>query len=532
MRKQRAVWVCLALPCFLSAQKFYNDDPLVREPRPMDVTKAKPRKLNDIYDVFSHILSEPGEKHGRGSKIKARDINTLGEVLDGSWYEARYGRRPMSIPELAAGPGDKTPPADGIWSVISAKTEGVTPGFLIEDSRGMRFFIKFDPIRFPELATAADVISSKFFYALGYHVPENYIVHFNRDRLQVRDDATVRDARGNKRRLTSRDIGEILMRTPRTEDGVHRATASRVISGDILHAYRYYGTRADDPNDTVPHEHRRSLRGLHVFCAWLNHEDSRAVNTLDVLTTEAGSRYIKHFLIDFGSTLGSASTNINSPRSGFEQFFTWKSSAKEFLTLGLWTPSWSRIDYPEFPSVGRFTAKHFDPARWTPEYPNPAFDNRLSDDVFWAARQVMQFTDDDVRAIVKTGKYSDAAAERYVADILIARRDAIGRAYLSRPLCLDRIRLDSGRVVFDDLAVRYRYLAPPAYRYRWSIFDNATGSRKAIDGAVSPQIPQTANADYLAMDVRAAGNESRYIAVYLKRDHSSYRIVGIDRVLD
>ena len=28
------------------------------------------------------------------------------------------------------------------------------------------------------MASAADVISSKFLYALGYNVPENYIVRF------------------------------------------------------------------------------------------------------------------------------------------------------------------------------------------------------------------------------------------------------------------------------------------------------------------------------------------------------------------
>ena len=40
---------------------------------------------------------------------------------------------------------------------------------------------------------------------------------------------------------------------------------------------QYFGTRPEDPNDLHPHEHRRELRGLRVFSAWLNHDDSRSV---------------------------------------------------------------------------------------------------------------------------------------------------------------------------------------------------------------------------------------------------------------
>jgi hypothetical protein len=533
MRKRWSLALLIAVPSAVAAPKFYSDDPLMREPPPLVLEKVRPRKLSDVYDLFSHVFATPGEKQRLPSLIKAQDINTLGEVLDGSWYEARHGRRRMSISDLVAGPGSSTPPADGPWTVVSAKSEGITPGFLVQDVRGELFFIKFDPLGHAEMATAADVICSKLFYALGYHVPENYIVQFDRDRLQIKEGATIRDPRGQRRPLSSKDIGEILLRTYREPDGTHRATASRLIRGDILHSFRYYGTRKDDPNDVVPHEHRRSLRGLQVFSAWLGHDDSRAINTLDVLLAEGSLRYVKHYLIDFGSTLGSASTKANSPRSGFEQFFTWKSSAKEFFSLGMWVPAWSRIRYPDMPSVGRFTAQHFNPLTWTPEYPNPAFDNRLPDDEFWAARQVMMFTDDEIRAIVKTGSYSDLAAERYVADTIITRRDAIGRAYLSQPLSLDAVRIENGRIAFDDLAVRYKlHKAPVDYRYQWFSFDNQSQHKTVIPGASSPEIPARSASPYVALEVSAAGNERRRMTIYLRQANPGFSIVGIDRVLN
>ena len=52
--------------------------------------------------------------------------------------------------------------------------------------------------------------------------------------------------------------------------------------------FRYYGTRPDDPNDVVPHEHRRELRALQVFGAWTNLVDMKAGNTLDTVITENG----------------------------------------------------------------------------------------------------------------------------------------------------------------------------------------------------------------------------------------------------
>src|SRR4029450_1647274 len=102
------------------------------------------------------------------------------------------------------GPGNTEPPdADATWQIIAAKNDGITPGFVIEDQQKRRYVLKFDGPDFPELASAADVISSKFFYALGYNTPENYIVHFNRETLSVGEGVTWKDANGRKHPLTA-----------------------------------------------------------------------------------------------------------------------------------------------------------------------------------------------------------------------------------------------------------------------------------------------------------------------------------------
>lgn len=57
--------------------------------------------------------------------------------------------------------------------------------------------------------------------------------------------------------------------------------------------FAYEGTRNDDPNDIVPHQHRRELRVLQVFGAWTNPVDIKANNTLDTVVTE-NARGIAH----------------------------------------------------------------------------------------------------------------------------------------------------------------------------------------------------------------------------------------------
>ena len=68
------------------------------------------------------------------------------------------------------------------------------------------------------------------------------------------------------------------------------------------------------------------------------------------------------------------------------------------------------------------------PAGWTPRVPTGAILRARDDGTFWAARRVMAFSDEMIRALVKTGQYSDPQAEALLAKVLIQRRDKIGHA--------------------------------------------------------------------------------------------------------
>jgi hypothetical protein len=156
----------------------------------------------------------------------------------------------------------------------------------------------------------------------------------------------------------------------------------------------------------------------------------------------------------------------------------------------------------------------------------------LPDDGFWAAKQVMAFTEPEVRAMVKTADYTSEEGVNYLVKSLMQRREKIGRAYFQKVLPLDNFTVDGGRLRFEDLAVKYGFAAqPPAYHYSWATFDNNTETRTAIAGANSESIPASFTDGYAVVQIHGP-DPSKVVDVYLRRrgrSSSPPQVVGIER---
>ena len=247
----------------------------------------------------------------------------------------------------------------------------------------------------------------------------------------------------------------ILESVARNADGTYRVIAGRLLPGKILGGFQYAGTRPDDPNDLVPHEHRRELRALRVFGAWTNLTDLKAANTIDTLITENGKTIVKHYLQDVGSTFGMCN-DMHEWDLSYEYFFEGGPSRKRLFTLGFGLSPWQTVDYVEYPSVGKFEGKVFDPRTWRPQTPTTAYMELRDDDAFWAARRIAAFTDDMIRAAVHTGQFSNPEAEKYLADVLIQRREKIKSVYLTQVNPIVDPRLDAKGLTFEKRSRRRR----------------------------------------------------------------------------
>ena len=174
------------------------------------------------------------------------------------------------------------------------------------------------------------------------------------------------------------------------------------------------------------------------------------------------------------------------------------------------------------------SSRIFDPELWVPEYPNPAFMNRLPDDEFWGAKLVTAFSDEEIRAIVSMGQLSDKKAEEWLVECLVQRRDKVGRVYFAKLLPFDKFAVASGEIAWEDLGATRSNLPAADVSMQWFSFDNASGAKTPISGAASKKIPAIA-VGYSCLTLQDRRKPSHTIDVFLRHDGGAAQIVGVDR---
>jgi hypothetical protein len=327
--------------------------------------------------------------------------------------------------------------------------------------------------------------------------------------------------------------------------------ATEIVPGAIIGPWTYEGTRDDDINDVVPHQDRRELRANYVLSAWLNHFDSRDGNTLATfIKTPEGRGFVKHYLIDWGDSLGSLwPWDAMSRRLGYSYYFDFAQVGGDFVTFGVVRRPWEKL---RFGSAG-FTLAYFDddsqfqPDEWHDGFPNPAFKRMTERDAAWMTRIVARFTDAHVDAIVAEGRFSNQTVAAEASRVLKSRRDKILQRWLSRlsPLSDPKLAAREGGtdLCLRDIALLAKVASRQGRQYSAQGFGDSVGARPLPvrfnqQEEVCLELPKTSDASeshpsYLVIEVEASSpgqTVASPVRVYLYQlGLNSFRIVGLER---
>ena len=318
-----------------------------------------------------------------GNHLPARNLTETGDVADSSFYTNRaIGGIDPSI--IARGPNLGPEPA-GPYRIIKLKTSGGSSGFIGEDANGYKYLIKMDDSAYPELGSTAEIIASRIYWALGYFVPETYLITVG--------------GTGDERFESK------------------RAIASRFVTGDILGSYKYDWLRD-----------RREFRALKLSAMWLNDVDRSDNNNL----AAASDDFIRFYILDFNGALGSWQGRPKDSWQGYRYRWDVEKQLLLIVTLGIGRFCEAK-PYPaiESNSLG-YLRLEFDPQRWCGEKPNMAFDRMTDEDAAWMAGKIALFSSEQLQVIITQAKLSNPNDAQILLETLLARREVILERYLKR----------------------------------------------------------------------------------------------------
>ncbi|HEU4406968.1 MAG TPA: hypothetical protein VFS43_16995 [Polyangiaceae bacterium] len=529
------------------------------EGKPQQVCRPAEYESPLAWDLADNLLfrnlSEYASLDQAGESL---NVNSFDEVPDSSWFTNRIGMRPFSPDDVARGACEGTvldPNAEAgvTWLIDAGKPNGANPGFRVRAPDKTKFMLKADLAEGPERATGAAAIATRLYYAAGWYSACDSVVYFPRSRIKLKPGLTYTDNSTITRPFDEAALTKVL------ENAAHRGelvrmSASRWLPGRTIGPFRYIGTKEDDPNDRVPHERRRDLRGARLMAAWLNHYDSREQNSMnswissDPENKEGSPGFVRHYYIDLGDCFGSDWDWVPmAKRLGHSYYFDFGDVGYDFITLGLDERPWDKAYiHPRGKLFPYFLPGNFDPEAWKGNYPNPAFQRMQEGDGAWFARILAHFTPEHIEAAVRAGDFSNPMHTAYLVETLVARQSTILRRYFAKLSPLANPRLRGAELCATDLARRSNLFDARAFRYRATVSrGDPPGKAQALAPRPDPRGEVCLTLEHKAPDGGPPdGAAERYVVVELANGQAEnpllvhlydlgpqkgFRLVGLER---
>jgi hypothetical protein len=465
-----------------------------------------------LFRPLTHALAiSPGRE--------ATNVNAFDEVVDSAWWTNKLGVKALRADDLARGAcepnqlldPDHTP--DGSWTIDKGKTDGATPGFRVSVPGKGRFLFKMDEdtggdmtpgqiVPHYERPTAASVIGAAAYSAVGFYTSCEQVLYVKPSIFTLAPGLKEKNNSGEEKTLDKAALDKILQKTSKRGD-LLRVTASAWLPGHTIGPFRYNGTRTDDPNDVIPHDNRRELRGGRLLAAWLDHFDTREQNSMDSWIAVASGApddsspgFVRHYYLDTSDCLGSEwAWDPISRRIGLSYVFDWGDVGQDFITLGIPTRPWEKVERSAAHiKFGFYNVKDFVPERWKSEYPNAAFSRMTEHDGAWMSRILARFTPELVHRLAVMGNFTDPRDTEYIAVVMEGRLERILERYLLRLSPVADLHIEGGDSLCGVDLAEMRQLRPPdAFRY---VVTTKSGSvlpvNRRVGGAFCTRLPRLA----------------------------------------
>ena len=450
-----------------------------------------------IFRPLTHAFAvSPGRE--------ATNVDAFDEVVNSAWFENRIGVKPMSLDELSHGactPKQRLDPdavPEGGWLIDKGKTDGATPGFRVTIPGKGKYLFKVDEdmggdmtpgevVPHRERPTAASVIGAAAYSAVGFNTSCEQVMYVKPSIFKLAPNLTGENNSGLERKFDKEALDKILAKTSKRGD-LLRLTASAWLPGHLIGPFRYTGTRADDPNDVIPHDNRRELRGARLLAAWLDHFDSREQNSMDSwISTVPGAPddsspgFVRHYYLDTSDCLGSEwDWEPISKRLGLSYVVDWADMGQDFITLGIPTRPWETVERsPDHIKFGFYNVKDFVPENWKNEYPNAAFSRMTEHDGAWMTRILAHFTPEMVHRLAVMGNFTDPNDTEYMSAMMEGRLEKILERYLLRLSPVTDVHVEGGdHLCAVDLAEARRLREPGSF---WYVVHAGAGPALPVD---------------------------------------------------
>jgi hypothetical protein len=457
-----------------------HEEPTDEDPKHVSCAPA-PYDATIYWDGADKMFFRPlSETVGLAAGGEAANVNSLDEVPDSAWFTNRLGVRPVTLDDLRvnACPRDKlldpdTTP-DGAWLIDQGKTSGSTPGFRMKVVGKGKYLVKVEA-HGPERQVASTVIGEAVYWAAGYNASCEQALWVRPSIFKLKPGLRARHGNfGDLYDFDQKAVDDLFAHST-MHGGLLRVSASSWVPGYGMGQFKYEGTRDDDPNDVIPHENRRELRGARVLASWIGHVDCREGNSLDSWMADdpkgppdASPGHVVHYQIGTSAALGNVwDWEAISRRLNYSYVVDWGDMATDFLSLGAVPRVYETVQKaPGHEIFGYWNVADFDPDRWKNEYPNPAFDRMTERDAAWMARILARFTPEMVRTLAEMGRFTDPANTAYLDGVLEGRLRKILERYLTRLSPITEVHVEGTETLCGVDLAEWRGLRDPgAFHY-------------------------------------------------------------------